>query len=360
MAGSRTERRERSRAQRRRLLAPAVVVVLATVVLAALAVAGMRMWTARASDAPAIPAASAEAAGLATASAEATTPVAKAAVEVLVEVPDVVGKPYDAAALVMSYAGFPVVSEGTTASAEGTPVVVTQNPVAGTRLARGEQITLSTAPAGSPKARTIVVVIDPGHQSRADLAKEPVGPGSRLMKEKVTAGTVGVATKRSETQVARELSARVGTRLKQAGIRVYFTRTTDDVRLSNAERARMAGGRHADLFLRLHADGVTDGRVRGVSVLYPEGNEWVSRLAVPSKRAALSVDRALVAATKAPDRGLAGRSDLAGFNWATCPSILVEAGVLSNAQDDALLADPVYLDRLADGIAGGVLDYFGR
>ena len=47
----------------------------------------------------------------------------------------------------------------------------------------------------SPPAVQAVVSIDPGHQGRANLAKEPVGPGSSTMKEKVRGGSTGVVSR---------------------------------------------------------------------------------------------------------------------------------------------------------------------
>ena len=71
------------------------------------------------------------------------------------------------------------------------------------------------------------------------------------------------------------------------------------------------------------------------------------------------VHNQMLASTGAANRGLSARSDLAGFNWSTVPSVLVEVGFLSNPNDDKQLADEAYQDNLADGIARGVLTYLG-
>jgi len=49
--------------------------------------------------------------------------------------------------------------------------------------------------------------------------------------------------------------------------------------------------------------------------------------------------------------------DLSGFNWSTVPTVLVECGFLSNPVEDRLLASPHYQDKLATGIADGVMAY---
>ena len=51
---------------------------------------------------------------------------------------------------------------------------------------------------------------------------------------------------------------------------------------------------------------------------------------------------------------------MAGFNWSTVPALIVECGFMSNPVEDRLLASDAYQDRLADGIAAGVLEYLGK
>jgi len=57
------------------------------------------------------------------------------------------------------------------------------------------------------------------------------------------------------------------------------------------------------------------------------------------------------------NRGAIQRSDLSGFNWAKVPSVLVEAGFLSNPAEDRLLATTAYQDKVAEGMAQGVKAY---
>lgn len=46
------------------------------------------------------------------------------------------------------------------------------------------------------KQGKFLVVIDPGHQQKANLNLEPIGPGATTQKYKVTDGTTGVVTKK--------------------------------------------------------------------------------------------------------------------------------------------------------------------
>lgn len=357
--GSRTQRLESARSRYRR------VRVVAAVAVGLLIVAGIAFYLGSRDEASP-PGAAAQAPHPEMTQALAAIPPTipadvVAGPKVLVEVPNVTGKSLDEASLVMQYAGFVVVPDPSTASDEATrQVVVRQSPAPGTKLARGEQVDLTTAPASSPVARTVVVVLDPGHQQKADMRTEPLGPGSHDLKERATAGAVGVVTGRGESEVALEVAMRVKTRLEAAGVRVVMTRTRNDVSLSNVERARIANRSHAALFVRIHADAAADPGLHGIQVLYPGGNAWVKPVSARSADAAGRVEHALTVATGAPDRGIAARSDLSGFNWCTAPSILVEAGALSSAVDDKLLASAPYQDKVASGIADGVLAFVGR
>nr|WP_246869633.1 N-acetylmuramoyl-L-alanine amidase [Priestia megaterium] len=117
-----------------------------------------------------------------------------------------------------------------------------------------------------------LVVIDPGHQNRANTAPEPIGPSAKETKMKVTGGTSGVATGKPEYKLTLEASLILGQLLESRGIKVIFTRTTNDVNISNRERAEVANQNTADLFIRIHADGSTDRNVHGLSVLTPANN----------------------------------------------------------------------------------------
>lgn len=210
-------------------------------------------------------------------------------------------------------------------------------------------------PIGSFPAR--VAVIDPGHQGRANLEPEPIGPGAKEKKAKVQGGTTGVSSKRPEYKVTLEISKKLKSALESYGIKVMMIRETNDVNISNAERAKMASKSNADLFIRIHADGDLDANKNGISTLYPALNEWTTSIYEESLKAASIIQESTVKATKHKDNGTVARSDISGFNWSTVPVVLVETGFLTNPQEDALLNDAGYQETLASGIADGVVKY---
>lgn len=211
-------------------------------------------------------------------------------------------------------------------------------------------------------ARTPVVVLDPGHDLRANAATEPIGPGSPTRKIKDGGGTRGVVSGLTEAQLNLRVALRLRALLVQAGLRVVMTRAkTAGTSMGNIARARIANRAQAALFLRIHADGSPDRSTRGTHTLYPMlRRSWTDDVYSNSKRAARIVQSELVRALGFPDRGLQERSDFTGFNWADVPVILVELGFMTNPTEDRLLATAAYQRRAAIGLCRGTLRFLGR
>jgi N-acetylmuramoyl-L-alanine amidase len=231
-----------------------------------------------------------------------------------------------------------------------------------TRLALGVLVAALLVVPAAAGQQGPVVVIDPGHDLRANPNTEPIGPGSSTRKIKDGGGTRGVVSGLREA----ELNLRVGLRLRglleQAGLTVVMTRTrTAGTSMGNVARARIANRAGARLFLRIHADGSTDPATRGTHTLYPSLRRgWTDDVYAESKRAARIVQRDLRQALGFPDRGLQERSDFTGFNWADVPVILVEMGFMTNPTEDRLLSTSAYQRRAAVGLCRGTLRYLGR
>lgn len=215
---------------------------------------------------------------------------------------------------------------------------------------------------GADATRRPVVVLDPGHDLRANSETEPIGPGSSTRKIKDGGGTHGVVSGLREADLNLAVALRLRTLLERAGIDVVMTRTrTAGTSIGNIARARIANRAHARLFLRIHADGSTDPSARGTHTLYPAYRRgWTDDVYAESKRAAAIVQRALRGSLGFPDRGLQERTDYTGFNWANVPVILVEMGFMTNPTEDRLLATAAYQQRAAVGLCRGTLQFLGR
>ena len=115
------------------------------------------------------------------------------------------------------------------------------------------------------------IVIDPGHQTRGDSTKEPIGPGASETKAKVTTGATGISTKQKESELALKVALLLEKALKEEGYNVIMTRTTNNVNISNKKRAMIANNADADAFLRIHADSYSDSNVNRNINIMPNG-----------------------------------------------------------------------------------------
>lgn len=281
-----------------------------------------------------------------------------------VEVPVFIGKTVAEATVIADVLGLKLeIRHDRSTAGDGSNAITMQEPAAGDLVSAGSAVMIRVPAAVSaeiePVASAIVVCIDPGHQSSSDLTHEPIGPGASETKERVRGGATGVGTRIPEYEVALQIAFNLKKRLEAEGVSVVMTRITNDVNVSNAERAQIANDAQADLFVRIHADGSTDSSVAGISTLYPASNNWTASIAADSKRAAGLIQDATVLSTGAGSRGTVARGDISGFNWSRVPAVLVECGFLSNPVEDKLLASPHYQDKLAQGITAGILAFTG-
>ena len=213
------------------------------------------------------------------------------------------------------------------------------------------------APAPSAKSGQFVVVIDAGHQAKGSNKPEPIGPGAKETKPAVTSGATGSATKRPESLVNLEVSRRIQKELEARGVKVIMVRTSQDVNISNSQRAAVANKAGADLLLRIHCDDVGSGSVRGLMTMVPASNRWTRPIVPMSAKAGKAIHSAALKATGAKNRGITPTSAMSGFNWSQVPAVIVEMGVMSNAEEDRKLSSPAYQAKLATGISNGVIAY---
>ncbi|MGG3449147.1 N-acetylmuramoyl-L-alanine amidase [Domibacillus aminovorans] len=213
-------------------------------------------------------------------------------------------------------------------------------------------------PVPVPAADPFLVVIDPGHQAKANLDQEPIGPGAAETKYKVTGGTTGIVTKKPEYVLNLEAAELLKSALEARDMKVILTRTTNDVDMSNSERAAVANDNEADLFVRLHADGSENPATSGFSVLIPaKENSYTSAIFADSELAANHVIQAVSADIPLHQTGIFYRDDMSGFNWSKVPVILPEIGFMTNVEEDQKLSDPAYLTNVMNLLADGIVQY---
>ncbi|MBR4905282.1 MAG: N-acetylmuramoyl-L-alanine amidase [Clostridia bacterium] len=167
-------------------------------------------------------------------------------------------------------------------------------------------------------------------------------------------GAIGRDTGVKESDLNLLIGERVARALEDRGCFVLRTRTDADA-LADTKRDDMAyrGAilctEGADCTVSIHMNKFDDRSVKGPMCYYQAGAEEGKALAdCVIGAVCLSLGR---------DPRLANPGNNFVTRLPAVPSVLVECGFLSNPEDEQNLQDPDYQQKLADGIAEGVINY---
>lgn len=276
---------------------------------------------------------------------------------------------------VILYSGYCKVSDQTTVtkssmqqnsytskSASGRYLTNTEKVPTRYHLLSGKQ-SQSTAQVDKKSSKNIdrkrLVAIDAGHQSRQNSALEPIGPGAKVKKPKVSSGTSGIASGVPEYKLNLIIAKKVQKELIKRGYRVYMIRTSNDVNLSNKKRADMANKSGADIFIRIHADSIANSSTTGASTLYPsKKNPYVSSLSSCSYTLSKAIINNYCKRTGIKNRGAIARDDMSGINWCKLPVTIIEMGFMSNRKEDLKMQNKSMQTKMVLGICDGIDEYF--
>lgn len=224
-----------------------------------------------------------------------------------------------------------------------------------------------------PKNNSVMtIVLDPGHGG-----KDP--------------GAVGKKLKAQEKVINLAVALKLKHMLeKELGVNALLTRS-DDRFVSLQDRTRFANDKKADLFVSIHTNSSKSTQSKGLETYYLSTaqtsdaravealeNDVVERFeggsAAKSKyddldfilsdlsqtehlensnSMAINVQQNLVAGTKAWDRGVK-QANFYVLRGAFMPSILIEMGFISNAEEEQLLVNEEYQERMARTIFEGI------
>lgn len=187
-----------------------------------------------------------------------------------------------------------------------------------------------------------IVVIDPGHGG--------TDPGS------IQHGVV-------EKDLVLAISHKVANLLESDPfITVYMTRR-EDTFVSLLNRAEFANELGADLFVSIHANaaeisrGVINPAVHGIETWYTVGElERAGNHSMDSRRLAEILQRHLLAASGAHDRGLRNAPNFVVLRETRMPSALLELGFLTNPAEALRLSTSAYQWQLAHAIHQGIVE----
>lgn len=207
-----------------------------------------------------------------------------------------------------------------------------------------------------------LIAIDAGHQEKGNPSKEPIGPGAKEKKAKVSSGATGTDTGIPEYKLTLKMAKKLEKELKSRGYKVKMIRTKHNVNLSNAKRAAIANKAKADAFIRIHANASESAKVSGALTISPsKGNPYCKKIYKESSRLSREVLSRFCKATGAKNRGVMYTDAMSGINWSKVPVTIVEMGFLSNkAEDRKMNKSKAYQKKMTQGMARGIDAYFNR
>ena len=184
-----------------------------------------------------------------------------------------------------------------------------------------------------------VIYIDPGHGG--------VDPGS-IYKDIY------------EKDINLSISLKLQEKLIEKGAIVYLTRNGDfDLSVTNtinrkrsdlSRRANAINKSDCDIYLSIHLNAEASGTWRGPQVFYDDINENNTLIAKILQKNLNNVYKT--------NRKTKEVNDLYLEKRIKRPGVLLEVGVLSNANDRYLLRQDSFVEKLCEAITNGLIDYF--
>lgn len=209
-----------------------------------------------------------------------------------------------------------------------------------------------------------IVVLDAGHGG-----SDPGTNGSLMNSEELEAYyaalestepilatmSAGSGKKYYEKTIALSVTKKVQSILESKGISVVMTRSGDTYPELD-ERAEIANDAGAALFVSIHLNATTAAvtGAKGIEVYYNENNNG-DDYGITSKETANLILKDVIKATGAKSRGVKSANHLV-TRKSQMPANLIEIGFMNNPEELISLADDAYQNKLAQGIANGIVE----
>lgn len=171
---------------------------------------------------------------------------------------------------------------------------------------------------------------------------DPVGGGSDT-------GSAGYGI--SEKDLALEVAKQVQRNFAMSNVRLYLTRT-EDVEVSAEERVSLAEAVRADLFIRISACADDENPAAyGIQGSY-NGEYFIPGFGNAELADIVTKEVTIAASNRAV--GLVAADEGSILNSIGIPAMELSIGYLSNPQEEALLEQETYQEKLASGILNGI------
>ena len=169
----------------------------------------------------------------------------------------------------------------------------------------------------------------------------------------------------TEAQTNLKIALKVQNLLEQSGSTVILTRSDENAiydidsktlkqkKISDIHnRVKIGNESSADIFVSIHLNKIPQQQYYGWQTFYQEGNEQSINLA---KSIQVNLNDSIQKENK---RVAMKINNIYIMKHVEIPTTIVECGFLSNPEEEKMLLEDEYQDRLAWGIYNGIMDYF--
>ena len=175
-------------------------------------------------------------------------------------------------------------------------------------------------------------------------------------------GSIGYKTKVREADLNLKLSKMLQEKLKSAGINVVMTRTDEHAMLEGSGRKwkqedmrlrkELIKTARPNMVISLHQNSYTNHSFRGAQVFYDKTSEISKEIADYIQT---EFKKDLNKSIKATSPG-----DYFMLKCTYAPSVIVECGFLSNAEDEKLLLSEDYQEKIINCIYKGIVNFLQK
>lgn len=179
----------------------------------------------------------------------------------------------------------------------------------------------------------------------------------------------GAVSKRGikEDEINLEIALKLKRLIEQSGGIVVMTRSEDEglytseaktlrqmKREDLSKRKEIVNESNSEVFISIHLNSFIRSTYYGAQTFYKKGSEEGERLAIIIQNELKNI------LDKDNNRQPQDRDDIYILNEVNIPSVLVECGFLSNANEEQLLTNESYQEKIAWSIYVGIMNYFNE
>lgn len=156
-----------------------------------------------------------------------------------------------------------------------------------------------------------------------------------------------------ESHINLGVTLKVKEILEANNVKVVLTRE-DDETVELTTRGPLANEAETALFVSIHTNSIEGSKPHGIET-WGSLELSATYAGITDKNLAENIQKAVINKTGAHNRGIKDTTTLAVIRTTIMPSVLIEVGFISNAEERQLMFTEEYRQKLAEGIAEGIL-----